>query len=41
MWALQNKEISGIICMMGGDDPYRVFPYIDLNVNNSNFAHKF
>ena len=31
MWALQNKEISGIICMMGGDDSYRVFPYIDIN----------
>ena len=32
MWAMQNKEIKGLICMMGGDDSYRVFPYIDLNV---------
>lgn len=32
MWTLQNEEINGIICMMGGDDSYRVFPYIDLDV---------
>lgn len=32
MWALQDQEIKGIICMMGGDDSYRVLPYIDLNV---------
>ena len=36
MWALQNNEINGIICMMGGDDSYRVFPYIDLNVIKNN-----
>ena len=32
MWALKNEEVNGIICMMGGDDSYRVFPYIDLGV---------
>lgn len=32
MWALKNREVNGIICMMGGDDSYRVFPYIDLEV---------
>ena len=32
MWAMQDKKIKGIICMMGGDDSYRVLPYIDLNV---------
>ena len=36
MWAMQNKEIKGIICMMGGDDSYRVFPYIDVNVIKNN-----
>lgn len=36
MWALKNKEINGIICMMGGDDSYRVLPYIDLNVIKNN-----
>lgn len=36
MWAMQNKEVNGIICMMGGDDSYRVFPYIDLNVIKNN-----
>lgn len=36
MWAMQDKEINGIICMMGGDDSYRVFPYIDLNVIKNN-----
>ena len=29
MWAMQDKKINGIICMMGGDDSYRVLPYID------------
>ncbi len=32
MWALENDDVRGIICMMGGDDSYRVFPYIDLEV---------
>lgn len=36
MWALQNTEVNGIICMMGGDDSYRVLPYIDLNVIKNN-----
>lgn len=36
MWAMRNKEIKGIICMMGGDDSYRVFPYIDLNIIKNN-----
>ena len=36
MWARQNKEVNGIICMMGGDDSYRVLPYIDLNVIKDN-----
>ncbi len=35
-WALKNKEINGIICMMGGDDSYRVFPYIDLEAVANN-----
>ncbi len=35
-WAMQNKEIKGIICMMGGDDSYRVLPYIDLNIIKNN-----
>ena len=25
-WALQNPEVKGIICNMGGDDSYRVLP---------------
>ncbi|HJC25722.1 MAG TPA: LD-carboxypeptidase [Candidatus Eisenbergiella merdavium] len=36
MWAMQNKEIKGIICMMGGDDSYRVLPYIDLDIIKNN-----
>lgn len=36
MWALQNKEISAIICNMGGDDSYRVLPYIDTQVIHNN-----
>ena len=34
--ALQNPEINGIICMMGGDDSYRVFPYVDIKVIQEN-----
>ncbi len=36
MWAMQDQEINGIICMMGGDDSYRVLPYIDINVIKNN-----
>lgn len=36
MWALQNKEISAIICNMGGDDSYRVLPYIDTQIIHNN-----
>ena len=32
MWALQEDSIKGIICNMGGDDSYRVLPYIDPQV---------
>lgn len=32
MWALENDEVDGIICNMGGDDSYRVLPYINLDV---------
>ena len=36
MWALQNREISAIICNQGGDDSYRVLPYIDTQVIHDN-----
>lgn len=36
MWALQNQEISAIICNMGGDDSYRVLPYIDTQIIHDN-----
>lgn len=36
MWALKNPDIKGIICIMGGDDSYRVFPHIDINVIKEN-----
>ena len=36
MWALNNQNIKGIICNMGGDDSYRVLPYIDTNVIRDN-----
>ena len=29
MWALRDDSIKGIICTQGGDDSYRVLPYID------------
>lgn len=35
-WALTNPEISGIVCNQGGDDSYRVLPYIDPEVIRSN-----
>lgn len=36
MWALRNPDIKGIICNMGGDDSYRVLPFIDTNVIHNN-----
>lgn len=36
MWALKDKSIRGIICNMGGDDSYRVLPYIDPQVIHDN-----
>lgn len=36
MWAMKNPSIKGIICNMGGDDSYRVLPYIDLKVIHDN-----
>lgn len=36
MWALQNEEVKAIICNMGGDDSYRVLPYIDVQVIRDN-----
>ena len=36
MWALQNEDVKGIICNMGGDDSYRVLPYIDPQVIHDN-----
>lgn len=36
MWALENPEIKGIICNMGGDDSYRVLPFIDPKVIHDN-----
>lgn len=36
MWALKNDSIKGIICNMGGDDSYRVLPYIDAQVIHDN-----
>lgn len=36
MWALKNEEVKGIVCNMGGDDSYRVLPFIDLEVIKNN-----
>lgn len=36
MWALQNTQIKGIIANMGGDDSYRVIPYVDLKLIHDN-----
>lgn len=36
MWALKDPNIKGIICNMGGDDSYRVLPYIDPEVIRAN-----
>ncbi len=36
LWAHENKEVKGIITNMGGDDSYRVLPYIDMDVIREN-----
>lgn len=36
MWALKNPKVAGIVCNMGGDDSYRVLPYIDTQVIHDN-----
>lgn len=36
MWALEDNSIKGIICNQGGDDSYRVLPYIDTKVIRDN-----
>ncbi len=36
MQALEDKSIKGIVCNMGGDDSYRVLPYIDTRVIRDN-----
>lgn len=36
MWALKNPEVKAIICNMGGDDSYRVLPFIDTQVIHDN-----
>lgn len=35
-WALTDSEISGIVCNQGGDDSYRVLPYVDPEVIRNN-----
>lgn len=35
-WALTNPEVKGIICNMGGDDSYRVLPYLDEKIIHDN-----
>lgn len=34
-WALENPEVKGIITNMGGDDSYRLFPYLDYDLIRS------
>lgn len=36
MWALKNPNVKGIIANMGGDDSYRLLPYIDYDVIRNN-----
>ena len=36
MWALEASDVKGIICNMGGDDSYRVLPFIDTTVISNN-----
>lgn len=35
-WALRNPEVKGIICNMGGDDSYRVLPFVDTDIIRDN-----
>lgn len=35
-WALTNNDIKGIVCNMGGDDSYRVLPYINPEIIHDN-----
>ncbi len=34
-WALENPEVKAIITNMGGDDSYRLFPYLDYDLIRS------
>ena len=34
-WALEDPEVKGIITNMGGDDPYRLLPYLDYELIRS------
>ena len=34
-WALENPEVKGIIANMGGDDSYRLLPYLDYELIRS------
>lgn len=36
MWALEHPDVRGIIANMGGDDAYRVLPYMDFGAIRSN-----
>lgn len=36
IWAMKDDNIKGIICNMGGDDSYRVLPFIDVDVIRDN-----
>lgn len=36
MWALKNPDAKAIIVNMGGDDSYRLLPYIDFDIIHSN-----
>ena len=34
-WALENRAVKGIIANMGGDDSYRLLPYLDYELIRS------
>lgn len=36
MWALQNPDVKGIIANMGGNDSYRLLPYLDFEAIRAN-----
>ena len=36
IWALKNPDIKGIVTNMGGDDSYRLLPYLDYKVIRDN-----